>query len=28
MVGDPQVDVEFKNSVDRFVNRLLLNINK
>jgi len=28
MVGDPSVDVEFKASVDRFVNRLLLNINK
>jgi len=27
-VSDPSVDVEFKNSVDRFVNRLLLNINK
>ncbi len=28
MVGDPSVEVEFKASVDRFVNRLLLNINK
>ena len=27
-VVDPQVDVEFKGSVDKFVNRLLLNINK
>jgi len=27
-VSDPQVEVEFKGSVDKFVNRLLLNINK
>ena len=27
-VGDPVVDVEFKGSVDKFVNRLLLNINR
>ena len=27
-VSDPSVDVEFRGSVDKFVNRLLLNINK
>ena len=27
-VSDPNVDVEFKGSVDKFMNRLLLNINR